>query len=252
MKRLLLFLFLLFSMGCVSNEYEIVASIKPLYLIAKEFGNATYLVPEGSNPHFWEPSPSALRVLKEAKVYVRVGNGFEEWDRDMPKPKWIINASDYLPSDNPHVWLNPEVARRIAKELAKITGKEDRFFKFEECLNSTISRIKREAKARNISYVAYHPAFTHFAEYFGLHERAFLTIHGEVSLKRYEDVKEIMRKEGIRFIFISDHINPELANKLARETNSTVVRIDIFGRNADNYCDYLWNVWDRIRKATGG
>ena len=251
--RLLALLAFIFLAGCLAphEKAEIVASIRPLYLIAKEFGNATYLIPENANPHLWEPRPSDIEALRKAEAYVKVGAGFEAWDKNIKPKGAVLEAASYisLNEGNPHVWTDPRVALGLARDLSKITGNKDAYERFSRCLNETVRTIKAEAEKRNITYVAYHPAFIYFSDYFGLHEAGVLTKHGEPSLRKYEEIKELMLSRGIKLIFISKNLNSALAERLAQETNTTLVRLDIMGSEADSYCEYLQNLWRSIREA---
>jgi len=257
MERYALGLLLILLAGCTSQPTPpIVASIYPLYLVADSIDNATYLVPPNANPHFWEPTPSAVRALEEAQLYVRVG--FEAWDSALERPE-TLTAMDYaeLIDGNPHVWLSPPAMERLAEAIAEKRIEqgadreriEENLASFLSCLRETDEKIKREVEAYNISYVAYHPAYTYFARHYGLREVAVLTKEGEPAFQSYEEVKELMERENVKLIFTSETLYTDLVKQLAQETNATVVLLDPLGVHASSYCDLLLENWERIKEA---
>ncbi len=252
-------LLLLLMAGCIGPsqpaEVPIVASIHPLYLVANAIDNATYLVPPNANPHFWEPTPSAVEALGKSKLYVRVG--FEHWDEVLERPT-TLTAMDYaqLIDNNPHVWLSPKameaLARAIAEERIRQGADEgtirQRLQAFLQCLRETNEAIREEASHYNISYVAYHPAYTYFARAYGLREVAVLTKEGEPAFKNYEEVKALMEREGVKLIFTSEQLDTPLVEQLAQETGAEVVLLDPLGVHATSYCELLRENWERIKE----
>jgi len=83
----LLFMVLLLS-GCVSEKesagkVRVATTIIPLGEFVQAVGGdrvaVTVLVPPGADPHTFEPSPSQVRDVANADIYVENGAGLESW-----------------------------------------------------------------------------------------------------------------------------------------------------------------------------
>ncbi len=161
MKRIaLLFtiILLLFPAGIAYAEnIKVIASIYPLYDIAKQVGgervNVKVLLPPGASPHTFEPTPGEMIGIRDAKVFVKVGAGLEFWAEKMIKASErknliVVDASSGLPlirevhplnssssrvtrhpsldlHADPHVWLDPVFAKDIADKMADALSKAD-------------------------------------------------------------------------------------------------------------------------------
>lgn len=137
----------------------VVASFYPLYDFARnvagERAEVLSLVPDGVEPHDWEPSPRDLVQLRKAHLFIVNGAGLEPWAdrlaRELPASIVLVKATEGLPlvkapraghghdhaRDNgkehrhdaepdldPHVWLDPVLAamqvERIRDALASV------------------------------------------------------------------------------------------------------------------------------------
>lgn len=66
-----------------SRKMKVFTTIYPLYDFVKNVGRekveVSYLVPPGTEPHEWEPSPKDLAELQKADVFIYCGAGMEGW-----------------------------------------------------------------------------------------------------------------------------------------------------------------------------
>ncbi len=71
------------SFAAGGEKLKVAASFYPLYEFAKVVGgdkvDAVNLVPAGSEPHDWEPTPGHIKTLNAAQVFLYNGAGFEHW-----------------------------------------------------------------------------------------------------------------------------------------------------------------------------
>jgi zinc transport system substrate-binding protein len=150
-----------------SGKVQVVATIFPLADFARQVGgdrvNVSQLIPQGVEPHDWEPSPRDLTKLYQAQLVIYNGAGMEPWvDKVLPSLRQrgvkLVQASsgldlltfgreqqlgltDFvgkkdLSSSNPgsgatsavidpHVWLDPQQAARIGSGIANGLGATD-------------------------------------------------------------------------------------------------------------------------------
>lgn len=101
----------------------VYASFYPMYDLARkaagEFAEVRCLVPDGIEPHDWEPSPQDIVGLEHADLFFYSGAGFEEWVTPiLPKIQngklTAIETSGGIEvlGGDPHVWLSPMNAKR--------------------------------------------------------------------------------------------------------------------------------------------
>jgi zinc transport system substrate-binding protein len=71
------------SSNAKTGKLSVVASFYPLYYFSSEIGkdhvDVSMLIPDNSEPHTWEPSPSDIIKINDADVLVYNGQGFEPW-----------------------------------------------------------------------------------------------------------------------------------------------------------------------------
>jgi ABC-type Zn uptake system ZnuABC Zn-binding protein ZnuA len=96
----------------------VVATIVPLAWLVEELGGERVsvhaLVPPGASPHAFEPRPSDLRRVAEARLFVSAGRGVDDWVASIavaegPAPLVLLDALG--PGQAPHFWLDPIAVR---------------------------------------------------------------------------------------------------------------------------------------------
>ncbi len=69
------------------DEIDVVATFYPMYditgQVAGEEAQVSSLVPPGTDPHSFEPSPQDIERLNNADFFVVTGAEFEEWESDL-------------------------------------------------------------------------------------------------------------------------------------------------------------------------
>lgn len=170
---ILLVFVLLFSSCSVSNiskatlndKINIVTTLYPLYEFANVVGgdnvDVTLLLPPGAEPHDFEPTPSDIRKIHDADIFIYVGDMMEPWARDIldginnPNLVTIDSSSvvNLIESDHdhghdsedvrsdeihleddhdddhinydPHLWLNLQNDVLIVKKIASVLSDMD-------------------------------------------------------------------------------------------------------------------------------
>lgn len=145
------------------NKLNIVTTIYPLFEFSSKItgdkASVVQLLPAGSEPHHWEPTPADMQQVYDAQVFIYQGADLEPWvDKILPelqeKNIKVIRATEKVElltfdeeeslgltkflgsasADNhdnhgegsfdPHVWLDPVEAKNmvsfIAEEIAEV------------------------------------------------------------------------------------------------------------------------------------
>ncbi|MGH9388629.1 MAG: metal ABC transporter substrate-binding protein, partial [Vicinamibacteria bacterium] len=110
----------LFRCGPASPPGDIVVSIFPLEQIAREIVGDRLrietLLPPGASPHTFEPRPGDVARTEQARLFVRIGGGFDDWAENLlgaanPKRTTLSLLEARRPdlrgrnSTDPHIWL---------------------------------------------------------------------------------------------------------------------------------------------------
>src|SRR5881275_1927918 len=213
MKRIIL---LLASLALAANTFaadklKVVTATEDLASLTREVGGdrveVTSIGRGYQDPHFIEPKPSLLLLLKNADLlevvglelgigwlpplldqsrnnnirpgatgYLDVSQGVEILDR----PTGAVNRSmgDVHPMGNPHYWLDPANAVRIAiqieNRLAELRPADSKYFAqrlntFKIKINDANKRWKAAmAPYRGAKIITYHNSWPNFAKHFEL------------------------------------------------------------------------------------
>ena len=212
MKRIaLLIATLLFTAATYAEPLKVVTTTQDLASLAKEVGgdhiDVTAVARGYQDPHFVEAKPSFLLLLRKADLLIVVGLELEvgwlppllEQSRNnnirpgatgyldvsqgveiLDRPSGNVNRSmgDVHPLGNPHYWLDPANAVRIAiqirNRLVQLRPQEAAFF--DQRLNDFKLRINKAnqrwvaafAPYKGAKIITYHNSWPNFARHFGL------------------------------------------------------------------------------------
>ena len=220
------------------EKLVVLASFYPMYEFAKKVGgdraDVSSLVPQGIEPHDWEPSAPDVARTESADIIVINGAGFESWASRINTDSLVDTSEgiDWTVEDgqiNPHFWLDPVLAKqqveRIRNALAQADpSNADYYFEnaasFSAELDSLHLTAEEELSDCALSdFIAFHDAFFHFARRYGLEQHS---VHGpspegEILPQRIEEVVRLVDELGISVIYSEDLVDSRLADTIAQE-----------------------------------
>ncbi len=284
MKRLIvIFLFvslLFFAQSSHAEKIKVVASIYPLGDMVRQVGgeriDVKVMLPPGASPHTFEPTPFEMMGIQKAKVFVKAGAGLEFWAEKMLKASdskglVVVDASSGLPLirevhshvsevthdksqgfADPHVWLDPVVAKQIVDKIADALLKVDpdgktyyteRVEKYKRDLEILHKEISDKVKSFKIrEYVTFHPAWNYFSKRYGLRVAGVIeeSPGREPSPRHIAKVVQVIRKSNSKVVFAEPQFNPAIAEVIAKEAEAKVLFLDpIGGSNIKGRDTYL-------------
>lgn len=237
----------------------VVASFYPLGEFSQRIGGTragvTNLIPAGMEPHEYEPTPQDLVRLKRARVVVYNGAGLEPWvARLLPEipatvvqvnataglPLVTVDGATVRPRDrgaagpvvDPHVWLDPLLAREQARRILAGLVQADPAGRGEyethaAALDLDFMAVHRRftgglAQCARREFVTTHAAFGYLARRYGLTQVAIvgLSPDAEPSPARLVEVTALVRQHRIPVIFYDTLAGPRLADVVAREAGA--------------------------------
>ncbi len=271
----LLFLLPLLS-GCVSqNEATsgkilVATTTAPLGDFVQAVGgdkvDVAVLVPPGAEPHTYEPTPSQMKQVANADIYIMNGAGLEFWmDRvlavnqkmvvvDSSKGVKVIGESGG--EMDPHIWISLRNAgmqvENICAGLIQVDPEDADYYRsnkdaylqklqaMDAGLNQTFA-----SKEKRI-FIVHHPAWTYFARDYSLKEVPLMENEKEPGPKYLAEVIDLARKNNINTIFVEPEYNPKSAEVIAREINASIVVLDPL---AGNYLENMRYAGNEIAES---
>jgi len=243
--------------AAIAQKIPVFVSVEPQAYVAErvagDYVNVEALLPAGASPHSYEPKPSQLGRLAEAKVYFKIGLPFEtvfqESIESASPPIRIVDMAivvDRIPIDkehrhegefyDPHVWLSPDNLRRMAdavyQEMVKLKPESrllmrrnlGTFGEELKLLKQDMDKWFSPYKGR--SFFVFHPAYGYFARDTGLNQVAIEHEGKEPSAKNLSELIERARHAEPRSIFVQPQFSSSTASAIAEEIDAEVETLD--------------------------
>ncbi|HDP75555.1 MAG TPA: hypothetical protein ENN49_06750 [Bacteroidales bacterium] len=278
MKKILFFSVLSFALlalfGCKgkqigSSSNTVFVSIQPLkyfvQFIADSSLQVKVLVPPGSSPEMFEPTPQQMAELTQAKAFFAIGlldfeKGMEQKLKDNAEFRYIdlsqglelIKGECEQNHDHeshqgqhhavdPHTWMSAANARVMAKAIAQNLNElfPERESEFNANLNRLVAHIDSvDTVVRNIllgsgrkTFVIYHPALGYYARDYGLTQLSVEHEGKSPSAKGVLELVERCRAEGIKTVLSQSQFDTHNSQTIANELDGTVVKVDPLQEN---------------------
>ncbi|KAF6246030.1 metal ABC transporter substrate-binding protein [Nitrosopumilus sp. b2] len=241
-----------------NSKLQVISSFNPLHEFAQNIGkdkvDATLLVPIGVEPHDWEPTIKDVQKMQASDLIIINGIGFENWVDKLGENNYqgtIVDTSDGIivkdsekdnhedehdhESGDPHIWLNPVYAKTQVQNIADAFSKHDpqnqQYYQsnaksYIEELDLLDLQIRNELSNCNSDFVAFHDAFSYFAEEYDLHQHTIISSndpHGEVTAKTLENVITTAKELDIKIIFSEDTVDSKTSQVIANEIGGKVL-----------------------------
>ena len=217
--------------------------------VAGERFDVEVLIPPGSDPHTFQPTPQDVTKIANSQVLIANGAGLEEWLREILDnaggERLVIEAAEGLSGNpsragDPHFWLDPNYVIHYAEEIRDgyiivdpageavyIQNTADYILQLEE-LDSWIAGQVEQIPSERRMLVTNHESFGYFADRYGF--KIIGTIIPNVSTgsspsaQQLVELIEAIEATGTAAIFLESGTNPELAEQVAREAGVKVIK----------------------------
>jgi zinc transport system substrate-binding protein len=243
------------------KKLKIVTSFYPMQeftnQVAGAIADVTVLVPAGTEPHDWEPTPKDVAKIAEADVFIYNGGGFEGWVDDIlksvnnPKLK-VVEASkgiELMESSNahdehdehkdekkdgehaldPHVWIDPILVQQEVKTItdalvevdaahaADYKKNSDEYIAILKDLDTTYKNELKDVKSKE--FVTSHTAFAYLAKRYGLTQMPISGVspEQEPSAAEMKEIVEFVKEHQVKTIFFETLASPKVAEAVAKE-----------------------------------
>ncbi|HEU4564204.1 MAG TPA: metal ABC transporter substrate-binding protein [Gemmatimonadaceae bacterium] len=268
----------------VAPRLKVVTSTTDLYDIASSVGGdrvtVTHISEGYQDPHFVEAKPSFVLQLRNADVFAFVGldleigwmplllqgarnpkiqmggAGYVDVSRvipvlDVPQGNVDRSQGDVHPLGNPHYWLDPDNARRIAQLF------RDKFSQLDPAGAATYARNAASfdaklaaaergwapylAQIKGKPVVAWHTSWRYFAEYTGMNIVGFMEPKPGVppSPQHLAGLVQTMKRTGAKVIIMEPFYDRRTADRVAGLTGAKVLMLPPSVGGIKGLDDYL-------------
>ncbi len=236
-----------------NSKLQVISSFYALHEFSQNVGqekvDVTLLVPVGVEPHDWGPTIKDVQRMQKSDLIIINGIGFENWVDNLDETNYqgvIVDTSNGILDKNlgqehistfgdPHIWLNPVYAKiqvqNIANAFSNSDPKNQQYYqsnaaKYIEELELLDSKIRNELSNCNHDFVAFHDAFSYFADEYNLNQHTIISSndpHGEATAKTLENVISTAKELKIKVIFSEENVNTRTSEVIANELDGKVL-----------------------------
>ncbi len=238
--------------GVAQPKLKAVASFYIPYELTKNVGGdrieVKNLVPAGASAHDYEPTPADIKAVEEAQVFVYHGASMDDaWVKKLlsvvrnRERIVIIEATKGLPlrkaeeeefEYDPHVWLDPVLAKEMIKQIRDGLTVADRSSVYSEnakqytakldALDATIREGLKSCRLRDL--IVSHRFMDYFAARYNLRAHALSGLEpSEPTPQRLAELIRLGREKGIKYIFAEKLDALKALEVLARELGAQIL-----------------------------
>ena len=266
MKNFILIIALLCLTACQSNRQKeadkpiLTVTLEPLRYFTEAIAGDKFevisMVPKGSSPETYDPTPQQLVSLDKSVAYLRIGHiGFEQaWMEklsanaphlqvfDTSTGIDFIRGEGHAHGDHhheggiePHIWNSAKnaslIAENIFRALTKLDAEHTPYYKahldsLQTVIVQTDAEVRRFLQEADSTFLIYHPALSYFARDYGLHQISIEEGGKEPSPAHLQELIEMCRKEKAHVIFVQQEFDTRNAQLIADELGVNVVPIN--------------------------
>ena len=282
-----------------AEKLNIVTSFLPVQshtlAIAGDHANVKQLLAKDTGPHDFQLTPADVKKLSDADLLIINGAGIEEWLGELIKKSGnknlvVVDTSngiklvespeeieighshshahdhDHGDGANPHIWLDPVIAKKQAANIMAALQKADPANASAYAQNGKVYEAKLSAldsdyrstlaPLPNKNLVTFHDAFPYLAARYKLNYVGAISEFPEKdpTPKQLAALVDKIRSLKVGVLFAENGYAPGLLKKIAGETGAKVSELDTLevGQGTPTaYLDRMGANLESLRKAFG-
>ncbi len=244
------------------NMPTISVTIEPLRYFTEAIAGDKFkvasIVPKGSSPETYDPTPQQLVSLNKSEAYLRIGYiGFEHtWmDKlranapnmqvfDMSKGIDLIHENEddrkeeghsHEGGIEPHIWNSAEnaliISQNIYDALCQLDSANNLYYahrldSLQKIIRQTDLRVRELLQDADSAFMIYHPALSYYARDYGLLQIPIEKGGKEPSPAYLRHLIRQAREHGVRVVFVQPEFDMRNAQLIADETKTKIVPIN--------------------------
>lgn len=162
-------------------------------------------------------------------------------DRDKEEQEHHGTNDDAHGGQDPHIWLDPENAAKLTKEIADTLS--DLFPQHEAAFAANAQNLRQRLKSfdlelmtvvkevRGKPYIVFHDAYRYFEEHYGLRPAGAVTISPDrlPGARRLVDIRARIERERAICVFAEPQFRPRIVSTLTEGTKARHGTLDPLG-----------------------
>jgi len=274
---------------------KIVATILPTYLFTKavagEAADVSLLIPPNTEVHDYQATPSNVKAIATANVLVKNGLGLEEFldntvknaqnpqltQIDASKNIKVLNEispvvetgtkdhdHDHEHSEgNPHVWLDPVLAKQQVKNIrdgliaadpankATYQANAEAYMKELDNLHNEFQKTLQ--KTPNCTFITFHDAFPYLAQRYNLRQVAVVQVpEDQLSPTDVQKTVNTVKKYKVKALFSEPGVDNKLLTSLSKDLNLTLHSLNSLESGDTNPQYYFQAMKDNLQTIETG
>lgn len=251
------------------GKLQVVATTSIVADIVRQVGGelveVTALLPPGTDPHSYEPTPQDIARVSEAQVVFANGAGLEEFLDQLIESagaqEQVVHVSegiDFIESGkaeehenegeehehegaDPHTWTDPNNVMiwvdNIQDNLSQVDPANAAVYQanasaYQSQLEELDAWIREQVKATpeaDRKIVTDHQLFTYFADEYGFEQVGAIvpgySTGAQPSAKELAELEDAIRELGVPVVLVGNTVNSALAERVAEDTGTKLVFI---------------------------
>ncbi len=274
------------SAGKPTAVATIFAYFDALRSIGGEDINAVILLPQGTSPHEFSPTPRDKITVDGAQLIVKAGLGLDVWIDKLRADNQTARVLDVgagleaikteeiaLPGQsreelegagNPHVWLDPQNQMKAADEIRDALiqidpAHKDAYTQRAAAYRADLNTLDGEFAAatagfKHKSFVGFHSAYAYLARRYGLKQVAAIQEVGTggMNVAQIQKVIEIIKADNVPVVFSETAFDAKQADVVIQATHvklGTLQPLETYDDIQDTYVKLMRENLAQLTKA---
>ena len=262
-----------------SGQVKVTATLALFGDLVRQVGgdrvDISTLIPAGADVHTYEPPPSQIAKLGQAKLVVMNGLGLEAALEDTIRENasssaTVLELAAALPTlkDNPHLWLDVQngmtYVERIRDALASIdpagadvyrTNAEGYLAELRT-LDQEVTAAVESIPPEQRKLVTFHDAYPYLAQGYGLEIVGFVvqSAGSEPSAQEVADLTKAIRDQHVPAVFKEPQFSARILELAADDAGVQVCSLysDAFSDEVESYVDLMRFNAVELARCLGG
>lgn len=290
-----LVLLCLFPVGAFSAEGQaetekknvappvVVVTIKPIQsLVAAvmgEIGAPELLIDGKASEHDYIMRPSDMKKIQSADVVFFTSMDLETFIvkaiKSLPDGAVAVELAasegvtrqpavygDDGHSYDPHIWLSPENAIAMVKQIKKILSLRDpknrgiyemNASKYIKKIGAASEKITLELSPyKNIPFITFHDAYGYFVKTYGMNQVDAVSLNPEAPLgaEKISDINSLIKRKRVECVFSDPAFSDTSVKKILNNSDKVkIIQIDPVGLNVEKGESAYISILDGVSKA---
>lgn len=248
------------------TKLRVVATFLPVYLFTKavagDVAQVDILIKPGTEVHEYQSTPADVQTIAQADVIVKNGLGIEDFLETTVKSaqntklklidagkgiqpigelSQVVRAGEEHSHDhaagNPHVWLDPVLAKRQVENIRDglIAADPENKAKYEANAAAYLKQLadlntefqQRLGKFRDRTFITFHDAFPYLANRYDLKQIAVVEIpEDQLSPADVKETIDAVKQFQAKALFAEPGVNNKLLDGLSKDLNLKLSPLD--------------------------